>query len=177
MTQMAPMTTPSDRKANSDAETSVRLSPSQKAYRQDPEGFVNRLSERAATLFESGYVVYPTIEPHVFVVANHEGKEEKAYTAHALDETCTCPFYTRQIAGEYLPPEGAGIIPCKHLGGLATLVLKTRRWLHKESRLDEYCALWTHWMKTLAAIRKRRIQRETSVEKERQRKEQAAWQH
>lgn len=158
---MTPMGTASD--VREEVPTPVRLSPSQKSYRSDPQGFVNRLSERAARLFEDGYVVYPAIEPHVFIVANHGGKEEKAYQVNALEGICTCPFYARQAAGERLGEEDS-ILDCKHLWGFSTLVVKTRRWLFKEGQIEHYCALWTHWMKTLSAIRKRRIQREKAQE-------------
>lgn len=134
----------------------LQLSASQKSYQSDPQGFLARLQQRAETLFENGYVVYTTETPHVFIVAG-SGKDEKAYAVHAIEQTCDCLFFTRQLAGEYLTDDGS-IVVCKHLQGLSLLVRKTRRWLHASGQIEQYCTLWTHWMKTMAAVRRQRIQ-------------------
>lgn len=154
-----------------------RLSPSQKAYQTDPEGFLARLQERAGRLFEDDYRVYPGDSPHVFLVTREGGRPVQpadggihtgavtGYAVHPLERTCTCPFHTRQAEhGEYLTPDRS-ILPCKHQKGLPLLVKKTRRWLYENDRLAELCALWVHWMKTNASFRRERITAE-QAEKE-----------
>lgn len=140
-----------------DSSTVVRLYPSQRAYRQDPNGFLMRLSARAATLFESGYRVYPAGEPHTFVIVCDGGTDPPQYTIHATEQTCSCPFHAQQAAGEYLG-EDTAIIPCKHVMGLSSLVRKTRRWLYQTGQVRAFCALSIHWMKHLSALRRARIQ-------------------
>jgi hypothetical protein len=137
--------------------SSVRLSPSQKAYRDNPQGFLERLGERAATLFEYGYRVYPGEDNHVFVVTNASRKEETQYRVNGLERTCDCPFFAWQQAGEYLG-EDQTLIPCKHLLGLSGLVRKTRQELYQRGKVTAFCALSTHWMKHLSALRQERIQ-------------------
>lgn len=135
-----------------------RLSPSQKAYQDDPVGFVDRLLERANNLFDSGYLVYPTDTPHLFLVTCEDKKGNvREYAVHALDGTCACAFYTRQAGGEYLTDDQT-ILACKHWQGLPLLVRRTRRWLFETEQLCSYCALWVHWMKTRAHIRRERIE-------------------
>ena len=72
------------------------LSASQKAYLDDPEGFINRLAARADNLFEDGYLAQITAETHVFEVINQGAKHQHGYRVNALRGTCTCPFYERQ---------------------------------------------------------------------------------
>lgn len=143
-----------------------RLSSSQQSYRNDPQGFTERLQERADTLFENGYLVYPTDEIHCFAVvhevANHSAREEKEYRQYLVRYllfTCTCPFYERQVQGEYLTADQS-IVACKHLLGLSGLMRKTRRWLSDTGQVPAYCALWSHWLKTLSAIRLMRVRRQ-----------------
>lgn len=154
----------------------VRLSPSQKAYREDPQGFLGRLGERAATLFESGYRVRPGEHDHVFVVtapAPRKGSraagsgEPGEYRVHARARTCDCPFFARQQAGERLGAAGDdeddSVVPCKHLAGLPALVRKTRQEFYEQGRVGAFCALSVHWLKHLAALRRERIREAATV--------------
>ena len=50
---------------------SPRLSSTQKAYREDPDGFVERLQARANSLYPDGYTVRPASEPHRFLSLIH----------------------------------------------------------------------------------------------------------
>lgn len=151
---------------NEHEEHHERLSPSQKAYRTNPQGFLERLRERAATLFESGYRVEPGEETHRFQVVNSTRKEEIVYQVDALACTCTCPFFAWQEAGEYLG-EQAEIIACKHLQGFPTLVRKTRQELYRKGHVTAFCTLSMHWMKHLSALRQQRIRRAQQEEETR----------
>jgi hypothetical protein len=131
------------------------LSASQKAYQEDPEGFIQRLSARAESLYENGYLALPTADIHVFEVINLGAKHQHAYRVNALLESCTCPFYRRQAQGERLTENGK-LIRCKHHRGLPLLIRKTRQALYQANRKQECCELWAHWMKTLTVVRQRR---------------------
>ena len=127
------------------------LSPSQKAFGEDPQGFLQRLEERAATLFESGYVVYPTNEAFCFAVVHHvirAGATDSEYFVRPLEGTCSCPFFMWQQKGDYLGEQGESptLVPCKHLRGLSLLVRKTRDWLYKTGQSRAYCALTVPWI-------------------------------
>lgn len=140
-------------------------SPSQKAYWEDPFGFLTRLKERAMTLFESNYFAYPTDEPHCFSVVHHArraGAKDSEYFVRPVEGSCTCPFFTRQETGEYLTEQGEVpyIVPCKHLQGLSLLMRKTRRWLYATGQIRAFCALVAPWMRTLAYLRRERIREE-----------------
>ena len=132
--------------------TAPRLSPAQKAYQDDPAAFQERLSQRASSLFENGYLVYPTDTPYLFAVVCDDKKGVREYRVHWLDGTCDCAFHTRQVNGEYLTPDQS-ILACKHQQGLFVLVKKTWRWLYQTDQLTEMCALWVHWMKTRGVVR------------------------
>ena len=131
------------------------LSASQKAYQEDPEGFINRLVARAESLYESGYLALPTGEIHVFEVINLGTRHKHGYRVNALTGACTCPFYERQAQGERLTDNNR-LIRCKHHRGLPLLVRKTRKALYAANQAKECCELWAHWMKTLSVIRQRR---------------------
>ena len=131
------------------------LSASQKAYLDDPEGFINRLAARAESLYESGYLALPTGESHVFEVINRGARHKHGYRVNALTGACTCPFYQRQASGEMLTDNNR-LIRCKHHRGLPGLVRRTRKALYQANQVNDYCALWAHWMKTLSAIRRQR---------------------
>jgi len=131
------------------------LSASQKAYQEDPEGFINRLAARADALFENGYLAQITGETHVFEVINLGARHKHGYRVNALTGDCTCPFYQRQASGESLTDNGR-LIRCKHHRGLPGLVRRTRKALYQANQAKECCELWAHWMKTMTVIRQRR---------------------
>lgn len=140
---------------------------SQKAFGNDPHGFLARLEERANTLFESGYFAYPTDEAYCFAVVHHvkrAGASDSEYFVRPIEGTCTCPFFSRQELGEYLtaPGEAPYLIPCKHLRGLSLLVKKTRGWLYSTGQIGAFCALVSPWMRMLAHLRRGRIEVENN---------------
>lgn len=128
-----------------------RLSPSQLAFRKDPDGFLERLNARAKSLFQDGYSVRASGASHAFVVSHTAPKDGKVseYLVCPLQETCTCPFFARQAAGEHLGEDGA-LILCKHLLGLSELVRETRGKLASEKNLEALCALCRPWMETVS---------------------------
>ena len=139
-----------------------RLSSTQKAYREDPDGFVERLRARADSLFADGYTVRPASEPHRFLVA-HTNPKDGVVTEYAVDaeeERCPCPFYARQANGERLAAEGGPLLPCKHLVGLPALVRETWRRHAREGNVGALTALWRHWMVFVAARRRKRQEAE-----------------
>ena len=135
-----------------------RLSSTQKAYREDPDGFVERLQARANSLYPDGYTVRPASEPHRFLVAHTNPKDGTVteYTVSAWEERCTCPFYARQAKGERLAEGGGPLLPCKHLLGLPALVRETWRQHARDGNVSALTALWRHWMVFVAARRRRR---------------------
>ena len=138
-----------------------RLSPSQKSYRDNPSGFLERLQARAESLAQDGYTAYPANAPHAFVVApdRPKGGEVAGYLVHPLCGTCSCPFYARQLQGEYLG-EDETLVPCKHLTGLPALIRATCRRHANEGDIHACCRLWQHWMITQSKKRRLRLERE-----------------
>ena len=141
---------------------------SQKAFQEDPQGFLMRLEARAMTLFECGYFAYPTDEAYCFSVVHHAkkvGASDSEYFVRPVEGTCTCPFFSRQEAGEYLfePGNEPYIVPCKHLRGLTLLVRKTRRWLYATGQIRAFCALVVPWMQMLSHLRRERIRQEKKI--------------
>ena len=135
-----------------------RLSSTQKAYREDPDGFVERLGARANSLYPDGYTVRPASEPHRFLVAHTNPKDGTVteYTVSAWEERCTCPFFMRQANGERLAEGGGPLLPCKHLVGLPALVRETWRQHARDGNVQALTDLWRHWMVFVAARRRRR---------------------
>lgn len=119
-----------------------QLSPTQFAYLFHREAFLKRIEERANRLAEDGYSVQATETPCVFLILCP--MRVNVYLVHALDQTCTCPFYAKQVRDEPLTHDGA-IVPCKHLVGLKTLLRKTRERLLQEDECEAY-RLWAHTM-------------------------------
>jgi len=149
-----------------------RLSSTQKAYREDPDGFVERLQARANSLYPDGYTVRPASEPHRFLVAHTNPKDGLVteYAVHAGEERCTCPFFMRQASGERLAENGP-LLPCKHLLGLPALVRETWRQHARDGDVQALTDLWRHWMVFVAARRRRR-QIAVWTERRRQQREQ-----
>lgn len=159
-----------------------RPSPSHTAYREDPEGFLERLDARAARLFEDGYRALPApsggdaareqraqeqargpeFSPHAFLVTHSGRHGTVCYRVDAWRQTCDCPFHARQRAGERLGEDDGeeGLIACKHLRGLPALVRKSRQELYRAGKVAAYCALSVHWLRFLAALRRQRIRKE-----------------
>ena len=138
-----------------------RLSPSQRSYRDNPNGFLERLYARAESLSVEGYTAYPTETPHAFVVAQEGAKDAPpmGYLVFPLDATCSCPFYARQSQGEFLG-EDRVVIPCKHLLGLPLLVRATCKRHAREGDIHSCCQLWQHWMRTQSKKRRERLELE-----------------
>ncbi len=146
-----------------------RLSSTQKAYREDPDGFVERLGARANSLYPDGYTVRPASEPHRFLVAHTNPKDGLVteYAVHAGQERCTCPFFMRQANGEHLA-EGGPLVPCKHLVGLPALVRETWRQHARDGDVQALTDLWRHWMVFVAARRRRRQNAEWTERRQQQ---------
>ena len=151
-----------------------RLSSTQKAYREDPDGFVQRLQARANSLYPDGYTVRPASEPHRFLVAHTNPKDGLVteYAVHAGEERCTCPFYARQANGERLAEGGGPLLACKHLLGLPALVRETWRQHARDGNVSALTALWRHWMVFVAARRRRRQIAEWTERRQQQQREQ-----
>ena len=150
-----------------------RLSPSQKSYRDNPNGFLARIKARAESLFQDGYTASPADTLHSFVVAYHAARDGQLveYVVCPLQGICSCPFHARQLQGEYLGESGdTTVLTCKHLMGLASLVRTTCQWHAREGNISACCHLWQHWMTTRATLRRARI----AKEKEQERKQQDA---
>lgn len=134
----------------------LRLSQSQRAYRSDREQFLQRLEAAAERLFADGYRAAKTDCPYAFVLTCPHKDGENTYFVDALRETCTCPFYTRQVEGELLEEDG-GFLTCKHLRGLKSLVKQTRLAHFTEGETACGYRLWTHWIAVLSE--RRRLER------------------
>lgn len=125
------------------------LSGSQRAYLFRRDQFLAGIRERAGTLFQDGYDVEPTREPHVFRVFCPEKKGTRpAYLVDPVSATCTCPFYSRQ-GMEPLTDDGTRVL-CKHLVGLTGLVHAQCRNHVKGHRLGRYYRLFVQWRKASA---------------------------
>ena len=154
---MGSATQPPPTTAQQPGQEPPRLSSTQKAYREDPGGFVERLGARANSLYPDGYTVRPASEPHRFLVAHTNPRDGTVteYTVSAGEERCTCPFYARQANGERLA-DGGPLLPCKHLLGLPALVRETWRQHARDGNIQALTDLWRHWMVFVAARRRRR---------------------
>lgn len=135
------------------------LSPSQFAYLFCREVFLKRIEERAQRLAEDGYSVRAMETPHVFLILCP--KRVNTYQVHALNQTCTCPFYVKQVHDEPLTHDGS-IVPCKHLVGLKMLLRKTRERLLQADECEAY-RLWAHTMAWQAIERLRQEDNPTTV--------------
>ena len=90
------------------------------AYKTDPQGFLNRLRDRATDLFLDDYRVMPFLdEPNTFLVYREEQGDRGGYKVNPVTETCTCRFFLDQ---EKNPLEPGETLPCKHLLGLPDLL-------------------------------------------------------
>ena len=101
-----------------------RLTPSERGYLFNREGFLAGIKERGANLFEDGYRAHRTAESGSFVMTVPCKDGEKQYFLNALEAICSCPFHREQREGRPLTEDGL-IIPCKHLEGLELLIRKT----------------------------------------------------
>lgn len=128
------------------------LSSLQRTFLNDPEGYMTTLLRRAERLFDQGYRAEAASVPHVFVVTRKkrpaDTPEDGRYLVHAVQVTCTCPFFTRQAA-EPLCHDGTPV-PCKHLLGLQTLVRLTAEERKATRDLYAYYRLASHWMGVMA---------------------------
>jgi hypothetical protein len=154
--------------------TSPRLSSTQKAYREDPDGFLQRLQARAQSLFHDGYTVRPGNEPHQFRVAHTNPKDGlvSEYVVHAGHQRCTCPFFARQASSGERLAENGPLVPCKHLLGLPALVRDTWRKHARDGNAQALTDLWRHWMVFVAHRRRKRQEAEWTERRRWQREEQ-----
>ncbi len=127
------------------------LTPSERGYLFNREGFLAGIQERGAKLFEDGYRVFATGEPCVFVVVVPYKWGEKMYFVNVAKGTCTCPFY-REQEPKPLTSDGS-VIPCKHLEGIETLVRKTAKELKEAGELS-YFKLRATWLDVMAHRRR-----------------------
>lgn len=100
------------------------LTNTQAAFRYYHEDFMRRLRERAHALWGDGYRVAPTERPGTFLVYREGEATENGVGDYAVcpaADTCSCPFFQKQVAGELLNDDGE-IVPCKHLLGMPELV-------------------------------------------------------
>ena len=126
-----------------------KLSGTLRAYLFDRENFLARLDERAETLHGRGYLAWATNRPGMFAVTVPHRNGETSYLVHAVERTCTCPFFTRQVTDEPLTDDGT-LIECKHLRGLSTLVAKSREEHKRCEDWKSYFGLRIHWLHVLA---------------------------
>ena len=126
------------------------LTATQYAYLFHQETFLNRIQERAHCLARDGYSVEPTETHYVFLVLCP--KRVNAYRVHAIQKTCACPFYAKQVRDEPLTHDGS-IVLCKHLVGLKPLIRKTRERLLRDGETCEGYQLWAHYLAVLALER------------------------
>ena len=128
-----------------------KLTPSERGYLFNRDGFLAGIKERGANLFEDGYRVHATAEPYVFVVTIPCKDGEKHHFLNVLEGTCSCPFHREQREGRPLTEDGA-IIPCKHLEGLEPLVKQTIAELKDFGDLSYY-RLRASWISVVAKRR------------------------
>ena len=128
-----------------------KLTPSERGYLFNRDGFLAGIKERAGRLFEDGYRAHGTAEPYVFVVTVPCKDGEKQHFLNALRGTCSCPFHREQREGRPLTEDGS-IIPCKHLQGLELLIRKTVRELKDLGDLSHY-RLRACWISVVAKRR------------------------
>ena len=130
-------------------EAEPKLSGTLRAYLFDRENFLARLDERAETLHGRGYLAWATNRPGVFAVTVPHRNGETSYFVHAVERTCTCPFFLRQVTEEPLTDDGS-LVECKHLRGLCTLVAKSREEHKRCEDWKSYFGLRIHWLHVLA---------------------------
>jgi len=138
------------------SEREAKVSGTLRAYLFDRKNFLARLDERAETLHQNGYLAWATNGSGVFAVTLSLKEGEKGYLVHAVDRTCTCPFYTKQLEEEPLTEDGT-FVECKHLRGLCKLVVKSGEMHKKCEDWKSYYALRTHWIGTIAERRRREL--------------------
>lgn len=85
-----------------------KLSNAQWAFTKDPEGFRNRMQQRAETLWYEGYTVEAADTLGAFLVNTPKGEQ---HTVNLLEQTCSCPYQTKAEVPQ---------VPCKHLQGFGS---------------------------------------------------------
>ena len=128
-----------------------KLSPSERGYLFNRDGFLAGIKERGSRLFEDGYRAHATAEAGSFVVTVPYKDGEKSYFLNASKGTCSCPFHREQREGRPLTEDGS-IIPCKHLEGLEALVKQTVQELKDLGDLSYY-RLRASWLSVVAKRR------------------------
>ena len=128
-----------------------RLTPSERGYLFNRDGFLAGIKERGSRLFEDGYRAHATAEHYVFVVTLPYQDGEKQYFVNLAKGTCSCPFHREQREGRPLTDDGS-IIPCKHLEGLEALVKQTVQELKDLGDLSCY-RLRASWLSVVAKRR------------------------
>lgn len=126
----------------------ARLSPAQRAYLFQPAQFLERLDERAKTLYQAGYRLSCGETCGEFWMTLSAGDTMRTYCVNAREQTCTCAFFVRQTQGEALIAEG--VLACKHLRGLRQLVRQMRLAHFKAGEFSAGYRLWIHWIATLS---------------------------
>ncbi len=137
-------------------EAEPKLSGTLRAYLFDRKNFLARLDERAETLHGRGYLAWATNRPGVFAVTVPHRNGETSYLVHAVERTCTCPFFTRQVTDEPLTEDGT-LVECKHLRGLGTLVVKSGEEHKRCEDWKSYYGLRAHWIGVVAERRRREL--------------------
>ena len=128
-----------------------RLTPSERGYLFNRDGFLAGIKERGASLFEDGYRAHATAEAYVFVVTVPCKDGEKSYFLNVARGTCSCPFHREQRVGRPLTEDGS-IIPCKHMEGLEALIKQTVQELKDFGDLSYY-RLRASWISVVAKRR------------------------
>lgn len=124
------------------------MSASQRAYMFQRDKFLARIMERALRLAEDGYTVERGEHCHEFLVTPPACSIP--YVVNALEQTCTCCFFRRQMEGEPLTRDGT-LVACKHLHGLKALIRAEYVQLAAQQRWCCYYRLRIGWLQTLAA--------------------------
>ena len=137
-------------------EAEPKLSGTLRAYLFDRENFLARLDERAEALHRNGYLAWATNAPGVFAVTVPLRDGERSYLVHAVERTCTCPFFTKQLEVEPLTDDGTPV-ECKHLRGLCTLVTKSGEEHKRCEDWKSYYGLRVHWIGVVAERRRREL--------------------
>ncbi len=140
----------------SSSEAEPRLSGTLRAYLFDRENFLARLESRAEALHQNGYLAWATNAPGVFAVTFPLRDGEQSYLVHAVERTCTCPFFMKQLKDEPLTDDGT-LVECKHLRGLGTLVTKSGEEHKRCEDWKSYYGLRAHWIGVIAERRRREL--------------------
>lgn len=90
-----------------------KLSAVQWSWMRDPQGFEQRMQERAERLHDDKYFLEPDTEVGVFHILRFDSRDERLirHTCNLLMKTCTCEFAMKAEVP----------VPCKHLLGAVTL--------------------------------------------------------